>query len=201
MARLFRSKSCSFALNSASPPTPSLFQNTPEDDEEEDDDDDDDDEGYFGSKSTPATTPFIGPQDRTHRDRNAVKNKTTHNTNQYQFPILALLGAALRKSLVTCSVERDDVSNMDIGWPTEVRHVSHVTFDPFNGFLGLPVELQPDLPRKVPSARFHPLSTNSFFICRFLLEFLTLLLPILCFLLSGSDFKHLPASSFFQYFF
>lgn len=152
MARLFRSKSCTLALHSTSLPSASLFQfqNTREDDQ---DDDDDDDEGYFGNKSTPVTTPFIGPQERSHRpDHNAVKNKATHNSNQDQFPILALLGAALRKSLVTCSVERDDVANMDIGWPTEVRHVSHVTFDPFNGFLGLPVELQPDVPRKVPSA-------------------------------------------------
>lgn len=163
MARLFRSKSCtlsritaahSIALDSTSPPSPSLFQNAREDDsdEEEEDDDNDDDEGYFGNKSTPVTTPFIGPEERSHRDHNGAENKATHHSNQYQFPILALLGAALRKSLVTCSVERDDVANMDIGWPTEVRHVSHVTFDPFNGFLGLPVELQPDVPCKVPSA-------------------------------------------------
>ncbi|KAK6158953.1 hypothetical protein DH2020_006267 [Rehmannia glutinosa] len=47
----------------------------------------------------------------------------------------------------------DDVaSDVDIGWPTDVRHVSHVTFDRFNGFLGIPVELQPDVPRKPPSA-------------------------------------------------
>lgn len=71
---------------------------------------------------------------------------------QQQMPILDILVGVLRKSLVTCSVERDDLSSTDISWPTEVRHVSHVTFDRFNGFLGLPTELQPHLPPKVPSA-------------------------------------------------
>ncbi|MQL73022.1 hypothetical protein Taro_005377 [Colocasia esculenta] len=42
--------------------------------------------------------------------------------------------------------------NMEIGWPTNVRHVAHVTFDRFRGFLGLPVELEPEVPRKAPSA-------------------------------------------------
>uniref|UniRef100_A0A2P2IXA2 Gtpase activating protein n=1 Tax=Rhizophora mucronata TaxID=61149 RepID=A0A2P2IXA2_RHIMU len=41
---------------------------------------------------------------------------------------------------------------MDIGWPSDVRHVAHVTFDRFNGFLGLPVELEPEVPRRAPSA-------------------------------------------------
>lgn len=41
---------------------------------------------------------------------------------------------------------------MEIGWPTNVRHVAHVTFDRFNGFLGLPVELEPEVPRRAPSA-------------------------------------------------
>ncbi|VFQ73059.1 unnamed protein product [Cuscuta campestris] len=41
---------------------------------------------------------------------------------------------------------------IEISWPSNVRHVSHVTFDRFNGFLGLPVEFEPDVPRKPPSA-------------------------------------------------
>ncbi|XP_065631347.1 rho GTPase-activating protein 1 [Quercus suber] len=41
---------------------------------------------------------------------------------------------------------------MEIGWPTNVRHVAHVTFDRFNGFLGLPVEFEPEVPRRPPSA-------------------------------------------------
>ncbi|CAA6654204.1 unnamed protein product [Spirodela intermedia] len=53
--------------------------------------------------------------------------------------------AAIRRSVVACRVERhEDVSSavdqMEIGWPTDVRHVTHVTFDRFNGFLGLPVD-------------------------------------------------------------
>lgn len=43
---------------------------------------------------------------------------------------------------------------MDIGGPTDVQHVAHVTFDRFNGFLGLPSEFEPDVPKKAPSARF-----------------------------------------------
>ncbi|KAF2296450.1 hypothetical protein GH714_038229 [Hevea brasiliensis] len=41
---------------------------------------------------------------------------------------------------------------MEIGLPTNVRHVAHVTFDRFNGFLGLPVEFEPEVPRRAPSA-------------------------------------------------
>ncbi|XP_027367390.1 rho GTPase-activating protein 5-like [Abrus precatorius] len=41
---------------------------------------------------------------------------------------------------------------MEIGMPSNVRHVAHVTFDRFNGFLGLPVEFEPEVPRRVPSA-------------------------------------------------
>lgn len=47
-----------------------------------------------------------------------------------------------------------EVVNMDIGAPTNVRHVTHVTFDRFNGFVGLPLEFEPEVPRKPPSARF-----------------------------------------------
>ncbi|KAL8132065.1 hypothetical protein AgCh_007817 [Apium graveolens] len=41
---------------------------------------------------------------------------------------------------------------MEIGAPTNVRHITHVTFDRFNGFLGLPLEFEPEVPRKPPSA-------------------------------------------------
>ncbi|XP_031473744.1 rho GTPase-activating protein 5-like [Nymphaea colorata] len=66
--------------------------------------------------------------------------------------LLALLVAAFRKSMVPCNTDKEDVSSMDIGWPTDVRHVAHVTFDRFNGFLGLPDEFEPDVPRRAPSA-------------------------------------------------
>ncbi|KAJ3683136.1 hypothetical protein LUZ60_013363 [Juncus effusus] len=48
------------------------------------------------------------------------------------------------------AVER---ASMNISWPTDVRHVSHVTFDKFHGFLGLPAEFRPEIsPRRAPSA-------------------------------------------------
>ncbi|KAL5155644.1 Rho GTPase-activating protein 2 [Glycine soja] len=71
---------------------------------------------------------------------------------------VAVLLAALRKSMVACSVDSpDDVISavhhpMEIGWPTNVKHVIHVTFDRFNSFLGLPLELQVHVPAPVPSA-------------------------------------------------
>ncbi|KAJ1272350.1 hypothetical protein BS78_06G195100 [Paspalum vaginatum] len=76
-----------------------------------------------------------------------------------------LVGAfvgALRRSLVMCSAgavgddddeeEDSDEEGIEIGRPTDVRHVSHVTFDRFGGFLGLPADLEPDVPRRTPSA-------------------------------------------------
>ncbi|WOL09999.1 rho GTPase-activating protein 5 [Canna indica] len=68
--------------------------------------------------------------------------------------------AALRKSLVMCSVGAGEDGAcrgaapvaMEIGWPTDVRHVAHVTFDRFDGFLGLPVEMEAEVPRRAPSA-------------------------------------------------
>jgi hypothetical protein len=89
--------------------------------------------------------------------------------------VLELLLAAVRRSVVSCQLERgsagsgatgwaeeeddegDDAAvelgEMEIGWPTDVRHVAHVTFDRFNGFLGLPVEFEVEMPCRVPSAR------------------------------------------------
>lgn len=90
--------------------------------------------------------------------------KGTKGTNksseeeQNQISLVALLLAAVRKSMVACRVERGEevistVHNMEIGWPTNVQHVTHVTFDRFNGFLGLPVEFEVEVPGRVPSAR------------------------------------------------
>ncbi|KAK1310903.1 hypothetical protein QJS10_CPA08g01454 [Acorus calamus] len=71
-----------------------------------------------------------------------------------QLSLLALLLAVLRKSLVGCRTEdREKLHrSMEIGLPTDVRHVAHVTFDRFHGFLGLPVEFEPEVPRRAPSA-------------------------------------------------
>ncbi|WVZ90464.1 hypothetical protein U9M48_036765, partial [Paspalum notatum var. saurae] len=87
--------------------------------------------------------------------------------------VLELLLAAVRRSVVACRVERGGagaaggggggegededgaaaaLGEMDIGWPTDVRHVAHVTFDRFHGFLGLPAEFEVEMPCRVPSA-------------------------------------------------
>ncbi|KAM7277401.1 hypothetical protein ACFE04_019267 [Oxalis oulophora] len=86
---------------------------------------------------------------------------------QNQVSVVELFLAALRKSMVSCRVDRNDdvmsttsvaaataadIHNMEIGWPTNVRHITHVTFDRFNGFLGLPVEFEVEIPGRVPSA-------------------------------------------------
>lgn len=72
-----------------------------------------------------------------------------------QLSILTLLIATFRKSLIGCTntgSELSSSSSMEIGWPSNVRHVAHVTFDRFHGFLGLPVEFEPEVPRRPPSA-------------------------------------------------
>ncbi|KAK6937457.1 CRIB domain [Dillenia turbinata] len=86
---------------------------------------------------------------------------------QNQISVVAFLLAALRRSMVSCRVDRRDdvlsvVHHMDIGWPTNVQHITHVTFDRFNGFSGLPVEFEVEIPRRVPSAR-HEISPASAF--------------------------------------
>ncbi|KAL1827759.1 hypothetical protein ACET3Z_006171 [Daucus carota] len=83
-------------------------------------------------------------QERKERDKNS----------RDQLSLLAVLVTLFRKSFwVTCtSVDRAKLAGMDIGWPTNVQHVAHVTFDRFNGFLGLPVEFEPEVPRRAPSA-------------------------------------------------
>ncbi|CAN6339697.1 unnamed protein product [Urochloa humidicola] len=75
-----------------------------------------------------------------------------------RWSFLALLFELLRKSLFGCRTvggggegERGG-SGMEIGLPTDVQHVAHVTFDRFHGFLGLPVEFEPEVPRRAPSA-------------------------------------------------
>lgn len=160
MTGLFRSKSCGLVglteFNDA-PPSPFFHQtktnNEEANEEEEEEEFEEDEEEENDSDGNPiATTPFISPTSRFRGSEGRNSNSTSKDNNQ--LPFLDILAALLRKSLVTCSVDTNDVSSMDISWPTEVRHVSHVTFDRFNGFLGLPTELEPDVPRRVPSARF-----------------------------------------------
>ncbi|KAK4478757.1 hypothetical protein RD792_014255 [Penstemon davidsonii] len=82
-----------------------------------------------------------------------------------QLSVLEALVTVVRKSLVGCKniSEVEEQALMEIGWPSNVRHVAHVTFDRFNGFLGLPVEFEPEVPRRPPSAstRVFGVSTES----------------------------------------
>ncbi|KAG6467022.1 rho GTPase-activating protein 2-like [Zingiber officinale] len=83
--------------------------------------------------------------------------KEEERRKQQQISVLELLLAAIRRSMASsCRLEREEVipvlQRMEIGWPTDVRHVAHVTFDRFHGFLGLPVEFEREVPGRVPSA-------------------------------------------------
>lgn len=80
--------------------------------------------------------------------------KAREKKQREQLSLLALVVTLFRKSLVACKSDRRELCAMEIGWPTNVRHVAHVTFDRFNGFLGLPVEFEPEVPRRAPSARY-----------------------------------------------
>ncbi|PON75475.1 Rho GTPase-activating protein [Parasponia andersonii] len=169
MTRLFRSKSSGLVgLTPFNTAPPTSFFNSNNGEEDEDDDEDEEEVVEEGREfeeqgiedealCNPISTQFITPGSKTsgnHQGRHCHQNgHHNHDHDHHQFAILDILVAALRKSIVTCSVEREDVSSsLDISWPTEVRHVSHVTFDRFNGFLGLPTELEPEVPRRVPSA-------------------------------------------------
>ncbi|GER24783.1 Gtpase activating protein [Striga asiatica] len=90
------------------------------------------------------------------------KSAAAEAEEQSQLSLLNFILSALRKSMVsTCRVDRRDqevisaVRHMEIGWPTNVRHITHVTFDRFHGFLGLPVEFEVEVPCRAPSARFN----------------------------------------------
>ena len=99
------------------------------------------------------------------RSRNSSLNRRTSSFNRgnndeerersAQLSLVALLLATVRRSVLTMcqAVEEGDESSLEIGWPTDVQHVAHVTFDRYNGFLGLPQEFQVEVPGRVPSAR------------------------------------------------
>ncbi|XP_073313246.1 rho GTPase-activating protein 1-like [Primulina huaijiensis] len=94
-------------------------------------------------------------------DNRAAREKREKERRD-QLSFLAILVTLFRKSFwVACKTERADFSGaggsgggevMEIGWPSDVQHVNHVTFDRFNGFLGLPVEFEPEVSRRAPSA-------------------------------------------------
>ncbi|EPS61256.1 hypothetical protein M569_13542, partial [Genlisea aurea] len=92
--------------------------------------------------------------------RETAERARRQQQQQQQLSLLEFILSALRKSMVsTCRVDRKGhqdvisaVRQMEIGWPTDVRHITHVTFDRFHGFLGLPVEFEVEIPGKAPSA-------------------------------------------------
>lgn len=83
------------------------------------------------------------------------EEKGERKGDEDQLSLLAFVVTVLRKSLAGCRTEggEEDLRSMEIGWPTNVQHVAHVTFDRFHGFLGLPVEFEPEILRRAPSAR------------------------------------------------
>lgn len=96
-------------------------------------------------------------EEEEEEEGNRVREKRDNDSSD-QLSLLAILFTLFRKSFwATCKTERGDFSGgevMEISWPTEVQHVNHVTFDRFDGFLGLPVEFEPEVPRRAPSARY-----------------------------------------------
>ncbi|KAI3678454.1 hypothetical protein L6452_37748 [Arctium lappa] len=97
------------------------------------------------------------------RERRKRREREEVEEEEEVFSLLDVVVTVFRKSFVgSCnSVKFEDFcsdsnskksSKMEIGVPTNVRHVAHVTFDRFNGFLGLPVEFEPEVPRRPPSA-------------------------------------------------
>lgn len=110
------------------------------------------------SPSVVAAADYEGSSTVTDGDGEEVKEEEgereedNKERREHQLSLLALLVTLFRKSLVACKTDREELCSMEIGWPTNVRHVAHVTFDRFDGFLGLPVEFEPEVPRIPPSA-------------------------------------------------
>lgn len=106
---------------------------------------------------------LVQEEDGEEEVRKSIRKERDKNSGERdQLSLLALLVAAFRKSLIGCNLvataavsgaRKELRASMEIGVPTDVRHVAHVTFDRFDGFLGLPVEFEPEVPRRAPSAR------------------------------------------------
>ncbi|KAL1544505.1 Rho GTPase-activating protein 1 [Salvia divinorum] len=97
--------------------------------------------------------------DELEREKEEIRVRgETEKDRRDQLSLLALLLTLVRKRFrMACKTDRDNFSSggggiMEIGWPTDVQHVNHVTFDRFDGFLGLSVEFEPEVPRRAPSA-------------------------------------------------
>lgn len=108
------------------------------------------------------TDSYVGDEGISEEE-NRVREKREKDRRD-QLSLLALLLTLFRKRFwLAGKTDRDSFSSasggggggiMEIGWPTDVQHVNHVTFDRFDGFLGLPVEFEPEVPRRAPSARY-----------------------------------------------
>ncbi|MFS8004887.1 putative CRIB domain-containing protein [Helianthus anomalus] len=107
-------------------------------------------------------------------DDDVMNRENKDDDDNNQLSLLALLLALFRKSFwVGSNSAVPQETGMEIGWPTDVRHVAHVTFDRFNGFLGLPDELEPEVPTRAPSARSYlGLQTNLFVFVSFVKRYM-----------------------------
>ncbi|GJN21843.1 hypothetical protein PR202_gb09362 [Eleusine coracana subsp. coracana] len=129
------------------PRSDTVFEEEEEEDEDEEDEFEGDEEEMDEGEELTVSSPLMIPTAPTPRGGASVVEMVT---------------GALRRSLMLCTTsgareaapEEDGAAaaGMQIGMPTDVRHVSHVTFDRFSGFLGLPADLEPDVPCPVPSA-------------------------------------------------
>jgi hypothetical protein len=105
-----------------------------------------------GSGSTSTEHPAGSAGSRVLQERRGEEAGASEQEEE-RWSFLALLFELLRKSLLGCGTVGGGGCGMEIGLPTDVQHVAHVTFDRFHGFLGLPVEFEPEVPRRAPSAR------------------------------------------------
>ncbi|GAU20026.1 hypothetical protein TSUD_273610 [Trifolium subterraneum] len=98
----------------------------------------------FSSLAVAVNSSFSMVTDCEAEEMNVRENEKTAQ----ELSLLAILVTLFRKTFISCSTDVD----MEVGHPTNVRHVAHVTFDRFNGFLGLPLEFLPQVPTTPPSA-------------------------------------------------
>ncbi|KAL5206379.1 hypothetical protein ABZP36_034588 [Zizania latifolia] len=111
-----------------------------------------------GSSSPESLAGSTGSLGRAQERREQEVGGSEEEEEEERWSFLALLLELLRKSLLGCRADGGDGGSeagscgMEIGWPSDVQHVAHVTFDRFHGFLGLPVEFEPEVPRRAPSA-------------------------------------------------
>ncbi|CAO2839318.1 unnamed protein product [Amaranthus hypochondriacus] len=116
----------------------------------------------------------VEEEEEVGRGERKRRRREEEEERDYQLKFVGLFFTAFRRSVFGCSSCEIKTafsnsnsscgdSGMEIGLPTNVRHVAHVTFDRFNGFLGLPVEFEPEVPRRPPSASttVFGVSTNS----------------------------------------